>query len=538
MKYLFFIIIIAFTLTSLRAQTMEVFDDFEGNGTITWQASECGIDTDFYNPLQNDSNPSASVMEYRDNGGQYANVQFEVDRNFDLSEHYTFTLKIYVPSFGITGNQPNQIALKLQDGTLFEPWSTQTEIAKSIELDQWQMVTFDFANDNYMNLDPNSLPPTQRTDLNRVVIQINGEDNNDFVLAYLDDVYYDGTVATTPVYDELVWSDEFETNGPINSEKWFHQTRLPAGGSWFNGELQHYTNRIENSFVEDGKLNIVAKKEPFTDQGVTKNYTSARLNSKFAFQYGKVEVRAKLPAGAGTWPAIWALGKNITEDGAYWDNQGYGTTPWPACGEIDIMEHWGSNQNYVQSAMHTPSSYGGTENHGGQTIPTATTEFHVYSLEWYPDKMVFAVDGAVHYTYQPEAYNADTWPFTAEQYLLLNIAIESSIDPALTEAAMEIDYVRVYQQSTVATNNPEPKLELKTYPNPVGDLLHVQIPGLPDQHVKVQWFNVNGQLVFETTKSTENQQLVLDNLSFIQKGMYFIRIVTEKDALGAKVVKL
>ena len=111
------------------------------------------------------------------------------------------------------------------------------------------------------------------------------------------------------------------------------------GVGWANGEEQHYTNRIDNSYV-DGSwfLNIVAKKETFTDQNLTKNYTSARLNSKFAFTYCRVDVRAKLPLELGTWQAIWMLGKNINENGGYWD-QVFGTTNWPACGEVDIMEH-------------------------------------------------------------------------------------------------------------------------------------------------------------------------------------------------------
>jgi beta-glucanase (GH16 family) len=140
---------------------------------------------------------------------------------------------------------------------------------------------------------------------------------------------------------------------------------LPLPDGWFNGEIQHYTDREENSYQENGRLHLVAQRERFTDQGVTKNFTSARLNSKFAFTYGRVDIRAKLPTGVGTWPALWMLGRNIDEDGAYWENQGFGTTPWPACGEIDIMEHWGDNQNYVSSAMHTPSSFGGTVNVGG-----------------------------------------------------------------------------------------------------------------------------------------------------------------------------
>jgi beta-glucanase (GH16 family) len=244
--------------------------------------------------------------------------------------------------------------------------------------------------------------------------------------------------------EELVWSDEFNIDGAIDSNNWFHQTQIPAGGNWYNNESQHYTNRLENSYVSGGKLNLVAIKETFTDQGITKEYTSARLNSKVAFQYGRMEIRAKLPTGAGTWPAIWMLGKNINEDGGYWDNNGFGTTPWPECGEIDIMEHWGNNQNYVSSAMHTPSSYGGTFNTGGRYLSTASTAFHVYELDWNAQRMIFSVDGTVHYTYNPSTKDANTWPFDAEQYFLLNVAIEGG-GANITQTAMEIDYIRVYQ---------------------------------------------------------------------------------------------
>lgn len=244
--------------------------------------------------------------------------------------------------------------------------------------------------------------------------------------------------------ETLVWSDEFNSES-LDSSKWFRQTQLPNGWGWYNGEVQHYTDRVDNAFLENGLLKIVAKKESYTDQGQTKAYTSARLNSKKAFQYGRFVIRAKLPTGVGTWPAIWMLGKNVDEPGAYWQTQGFGTTGWPACGEIDIMEHWGSNQNYVQSAMHTPSSYGGTINKGGQTISTASTAFHEYELDWNSERMIFRVDGVVHYTYNPEEKNAATWPFDAEQYLILNVAVEPTIENEFVQSALEIDYIRVYQ---------------------------------------------------------------------------------------------
>ena len=272
----------------------------------------------------------------------------------------------------------------------------------------------------------------------------------------------------------LVWSDEFDDDGTtyisgvdnaIDDSKWFHQTKLPNGWGWYNNELQHYTNRIENSYVSDGTLKIVAKKEVFSDQGHTKDYTSARLNSKFAFTYGVVEIRAKLPTGDGTWPAIWTLGKNINEPGAYWQQQGFGTVSWPACGEIDIMEHWGNNQNYVQSAMHTPSSHGATDNHGGRTISTVSSEFHVYKLEWTAEKMTFSVDNIAHYIYNPPVKNASTWPFNSDQYLLLNVAIQESIASSFTSSAMEIDYIRVYQEQPMSIDESN-HAEIQLFPNP------------------------------------------------------------------------
>lgn len=247
-------------------------------------------------------------------------------------------------------------------------------------------------------------------------------------------------------YSNLIWADEFDGIGAIDTLKWFHQTQLPPGGSWWGGLIQHYTDREDNTYVKDGYLHLLAKKEEFEDQGETKQYTSARLNSKFTFTYGKVEIKAKLPEGVGTWPAIWMLNKNINEDGAYWDNQGFGTVNWPSCGEIDILEHWGKNQDYVSSALHNGSSYGyQVENVGGQKIDGASNAFHIYSLQWTKEKIVFSVDGVKHFEYNPSEKNAETWPYDSDYYLILNIAIEPDIDPKFIESAMLVDYIRIYQ---------------------------------------------------------------------------------------------
>ena len=218
---------------------------------------------------------------------------------------------------------------------------------------------------------------------------------------FLIDDIDDGSTPTNQnmidvVYNDLVWSDEFDTTGgvriPIDPNNWFHQTQLPAGGSWFNGEVQHYTDRIENSYQENGFLYINAIKETFTDQGETKEYTSARLNSKFAFTYGRIDVRAKLPEGDGTWPAIWTLGKNINEDGGFWDDQ-FGTVNWPACGEIDVMEHGLAAPNEVSSALHTPSSFGNTVNFRKRILSDVSDNFYVYSMNWSPNQITFSIDG-------------------------------------------------------------------------------------------------------------------------------------------------
>lgn len=262
------------------------------------------------------------------------------------------------------------------------------------------------------------------------------------------------------VYNDLVWSDEFSTNGAVDNTKWFHQTQLPTTGGWYNNEQQHYTNLITNSFANNGELNIVAKKETFTDQGYTKNYTSARLNSKFAFKYGRVDVRAKVPKNQGTWPAIWLLGRNINEPGGFFAST-YGNTNWPACGEIDMMEYGifpSAPENFIQSTLHTPSSSGNSVNHGGMLASSDITDnYHIYSMNWSPNQITFLLDGVAYYTYNPAVKNASTWPFDKEQYLLLNIAmggVAGNIPSTFTNASMIIDYVRVYQNTTPDTVAP------------------------------------------------------------------------------------
>ena len=368
-----------------QGQVLTVEDDFEaGSIGLSWTEDNLSIDPDYPNPYTEGANTSAGVLRYQDSGGEFANVRFDVPINFDLRSNFEFSFWIYVPSESITGDQPNQVSLKLQNSNHGPPWESQCEIIKAIQLNQWQEVSFNFEGDEYINHNEGSAIPTERFDFDRILIQVNGEGNTDEVTAYIDNFSYNGVLdpevnPTNSIYTELVWSDEFEIDGPVSSDNWFHQTILPNGLGWFNGELQHYTDRTDNSYVEDGNLHIVAKNEYYIDQGIAKNYTSARLNSKFAFTYGRVVARAKMPFGFGTWPAIWMLGKNIIENGGYWSAE-HGEVFWPECGEIDIMEHWGANQNTVSAALHTPSSFGATENYGTIFDQDVSDEFHIYEM--------------------------------------------------------------------------------------------------------------------------------------------------------------
>jgi beta-glucanase (GH16 family) len=235
-------------------------------------------------------------------------------------------------------------------------------------------------------------------------------------------------------YTNLVWSDEFNTNGSPSATNWTYDLGTGNNG-WGNGEVQYYTNRTDNVTVADGVLKITAKKENY--QG--SNYTSARVKTQglYDFKYGRVDVKAKLPTGGGTWPAIWMLGSNIT------------TAGWPACGEIDIMEAKGNEPGVVQGAIHTPSSYGNTVNVKSKTLSSSSSEFHVYSVNWSPKQITFLVDDEIFYTYNPEVKDGNTWPFDASMFLIFNVAmggtLGGNIDPNFTQSSMEIDWVRVYQ---------------------------------------------------------------------------------------------
>ena len=277
--------------------------------------------------------------------------------------------------------------------------------------------------------------------------------------------YNNSTINTTPnnptqsysFNNELVWSDEFDQDGPVSQDKWNVETIPPNNGSWWNGELQFYTDKEDNIRVEEGLLKITAKYESFEG----KNYTSARINTqdKFEFTYGRVEMRAKLPNWDGMWPAFWLLGANIDEIG------------WPNCGELDILEHG----DYVKdSTSNDPGLISSAVHYGPQDYSRQTTnvpgkiffdtgqerfirsekiiekpfeEYHTYSMQWSPDKIQFFIDEEMHLEFPMQSQHS---PFDKPFFLLLNLAVgghwtDGYVASGFTEATYEIDYVRVYQ---------------------------------------------------------------------------------------------
>jgi len=254
---------------------------------------------------------------------------------------------------------------------------------------------------------------------------------------------------------QLVWADEFDRDGLPDPAKWSYEE-----GFVRNRELQFYTaGRRENARVEGGHLIIEARRERWPnpryradapenrwqERRQFADYTSASLTTrgKAAWTYGRLEARAKLPTGRGTWPAFWTLGTNITQVG------------WPACGEIDILEYVGHDPGVVHANVHTRGfNHARGNGRGASTrVPDAEKAFHVYAVEWSPQRLEFFVDDRKYFTLENDGTGPDSWPFDAPQFLILNLAIGGSwggqqgVDDAIFPQRFVVDYVRVYQRA-------------------------------------------------------------------------------------------
>jgi len=230
---------------------------------------------------------------------------------------------------------------------------------------------------------------------------------------------------------KLVWSDEFNYNGLPDPKNWDFEE-----GFVRNKEPQYYTrDRLENARVTDGNLIITAVKEDYNGG----KYTSASITTqgKFEFTYGRIEVKAKLPKGTNVWPAIWTLGADKA-------------VRWPDCGEIDIMEFWGTSPNSISANVHT-GDYNHTKGNGrgGKiTFEKPWEDFHIYAVEWYSDRLDFYFDDKLYYSCKKKGEGIGEWPFDTPQYLLINLALTTGklgIDDSIFPTEYRVDYVRIYR---------------------------------------------------------------------------------------------
>lgn len=252
----------------------------------------------------------------------------------------------------------------------------------------------------------------------------------------------DGTKIEEPVGWRLVWNDEF-SNSQIDMSKWEHEVNAHGGG---NNELQYYTARPENSFIEDGVLVIQALEERYTGSEGTREYTSGRLRTKNKgdWKYGRFDIRAKLPYGQGIWPAIWMMPTESV----------YGA--WAASGEIDIVEMMGHEPNKVYGTLHYGGGWPNNVHTGDSYISSSllfSEDYHLFTLEWEEKSFRWYVDG-VFYQSQTEWYslNGDyPAPFDQLFYLILNVAVGGNWpgNPDVTTVfpqQMRVDYVRVFEK--------------------------------------------------------------------------------------------
>ncbi len=238
----------------------------------------------------------------------------------------------------------------------------------------------------------------------------------------------------------LIWQDEFNGEGKVDSTKWGYQVYGPDPDDAEEvGGKQNYTDRLENVIVKDGHLTISALKEVDGDF----DYTSGRIMSywKASFSEGKLVARAKLAGGRGSWSAIWMVGNKVFDD----------AVGWPACGEIDVLEYVGHKPNVVQASAHS-ENYNfkiDTQQAGYKEVENAETEYHTYSIEWFEDSIDFFVDGEKYLTAVPQGDEKE-WPFNERHFIIMNLAVggwgaEQGIDSDAFPMSMEVDYVRVYK---------------------------------------------------------------------------------------------
>jgi beta-glucanase (GH16 family) len=318
---------------------------------------------------------------------------------------------------------------------------------------------------------------------------------------------------------ELVWSDEFNT-ATLDESSWTREIGWNDG--WGNNELQYYTNRDVNSFLENGNLVIQALNENFGG----KQYTSARLKTqnKQFFKYGKFEASMKLPYGQGLWPAFWMLGQNFS------------TVGWPDCGEIDIMEMIGGQgrEKTVHGTVHWDNNGQHAQYGGSYTLGSGifSDDFHIFSITWDPQEIKWYVDGNLFHVFDitPQLLSE----FHQDFFFILNVAVGGNW-PGPPDAStefpqrMEVDYVRVYKMATDVNDEshvPNNFDLFQNYPNPFNPETTITYALPSDSHVRMNLYNSLGEKVSELVNQVKpvGSHNVVFNANNFPSGVYYYEI--------------
>lgn len=301
----------------------------------------------------------------------------------------------------------------------------------------------------------------------------------------------------------LVYSDEFDGT-TLDLSKWDIQLGYAP-----NQEKEYYTDSSNNIRVENGNLIITAKKEQIVTD---RNYSSGRIYSKSKgfIKYGKVEARISVPSGVGTWPAFWMMPQSSV----------YGS--WPKSGEIDIMEHIGSDPRMTSHAVHTALKNGSLGNNWFTKVYKDSMEnkFHIYSILWEPDDILFFIDNVKTATLYRNFTDTSTgWPFDQEFYVILNLAIGGTMGGTIDDTIfnnpvqMKVDYVRFYQLDTAVEELQD--IHIQVYPTRFSDVINIKT----DTPTNIKLYNTLGKLVFD--KEIKGNEPI--NSTNIPQGIYLLK---------------
>jgi beta-glucanase (GH16 family) len=490
-----------------------LIDNFE-SGDLGWAPVDPGwVDFEIVdNPAPDAVNGSGKVLKVTRHAGTatYAGVilRNRPELTFGaLQGQYRFGHVKVLKTAGST------VAFKLEKNGNDGSYTASGSYAPS---GQWQELTFDFGGAAGTNYDDFFIMPDQT------------ENPAQNIEVYLDDIVMktDPNVGETgpielPGTFRLLWADEFNGDS-YDPDIWSPQVR---GDGFGNNELQYYTGLERNIFTDGENLILKVYKEPYQNR----NYTSGKLwgQNKKPFKYGRVEVRFKLPAGRGTWPAIWMMPQNSVYGG------------WPNSGEIDIMEFVGYQPSTIYGTVHRGAGSGGNGNGSNISIAGKTGEFHVIRIDWEPGYIKWYLNDQLFHTYNNGFAGPAQWPFDQEFYVILNFAVggdwggAQGVDDSIWPQEFLIDYVRVYQKSEEGTSlvppfGDSPFTVLQRSDNELEASASMVHPAT------LAIYSLTGQKQFSQTVTGEKTPV---NISALPKGIY---IVTLKDGIYAfskKIIK-